>query len=128
MKFCPNFDMIGEYFIKVLQGSQFRRFRNIVIGIHEDDILAYNTSGRALLEERKIKLKREKEESQEASKLSGDYGNQVVCWEKSIKGKYINGLRMHAERAHYGLCWKKCFISYMHITHANSLASIDTYV
>ena len=70
MEFCPNFDMIGEYFIKVLQGSQFRRFRNIVIGIHDDDIPAYNASGRALLEERKLKLKKYKEESQEAAKLS----------------------------------------------------------
>ena len=35
---------------------------------------------------------------------------------------------MHAERAHYGVCRKKCFISYVHILHVNSLASIDTYV
>ena len=32
------------------------------------------------------------------------------CWEKSIKGKSINGQPMHAERAHYGVCRKKCFI------------------
>ena len=72
VEFCPTFDMIGDYFTRALQGSRFRRFRNIVIGIHEDDIPAYNTSGRALLEERKIKLKKEKEEAQEAAKLSGD--------------------------------------------------------
>ena len=50
VEFCPTFDMIGDYFTKALQGSQFRRFRNIFIGIHEDAIPAYNTSGRALLE------------------------------------------------------------------------------
>ena len=72
MESCPTFDMIGDYSTKELQGSQFRRFRNIVIGIHEDDIPAYNVSGRALLEERKIKLKKEKKEYQEAVKLSGD--------------------------------------------------------
>ena len=33
-----------------------------------------------------------------------------ICWEKYIKGKYINGLPMHADRAHYGVCRKKCFI------------------
>ena len=72
VEFCPTFDMIGGYFIKTLQGYQFRRFRNIVLGIHEDDISAYNASGRALLEELKLKLKKEKEESQEAAKISGD--------------------------------------------------------
>ena len=72
MEFCPTFDMIGDYFTKALQGSQFRRFRNIVLGTNEDYIPAYNTSRRALLEERKPKLKKEKEEAQEAAKLSGD--------------------------------------------------------
>ena len=38
-----------------------------------------------------------------------------LFWEKSIKGNYINGLPMHAERAHYGVCRKKCFISYVRI-------------
>ena len=36
VEFCPTFDIIEDYFTKSLQGSQFRRFRNIVIGIHED--------------------------------------------------------------------------------------------
>ena len=70
MEFCPTFDMIGDYFTKSLQVSQFRRFHNIVLGIHEDDISAYNASGRALLEERKRKFKKEKEEAQEDAKIS----------------------------------------------------------
>ena len=72
MELCPTFDMIRDYFTKALQGSQFRRLRNKIIGIHEDGIPSYNTSGRALLEEQELKLKKEKEEPQEASKLSGD--------------------------------------------------------
>ena len=72
MAFCPTFDMIGDYFTKALQGSQFCRFRNIVIGIHEDEIPAYKASGRALLEERNLKLKKGKEEAQEDAKLSSD--------------------------------------------------------
>ena len=63
--------MIGDDLTKALQGSQFHRFRNIVLGIHEDNITAYNASGRALLEGKKLKLKKEKEEAQEAAKLSG---------------------------------------------------------
>ena len=61
VEFCPTFDMIGDYLTKALQGSQFPRFHNIVLGIHEDDIPAYNESGRAWLEERKQKLKKDKE-------------------------------------------------------------------
>ena len=72
MELFPTLDMIGDYFTKALQGSQFHRFRNIILGIHKDDIPAYNTSGRDFLEERKLKLKKEKEESQEAVKLAGD--------------------------------------------------------
>ena len=51
-----------------------------------------------------------------------------MCWEKSNKGKSINGLLMHAERARYGVCRKKCFISYVRILYVNGLASIDTSV
>ena len=73
---CPTFDMIGDYFTKALQGSQFRQLRNIIIGIHKDIIPAYNASGGALLEKRKLKFKKEKEEAQEADKITGTYGNQ----------------------------------------------------
>ena len=64
VKFCPTFDMIRDYFTKALLGSQFRRFHNIIIGIHEDDIPSYNASGGYFLEKRELKLKKEKEESQ----------------------------------------------------------------
>ena len=72
MEFFTTLDMIGDYFTKALQVSQFRQFCNIIIGIHEDDIPSYNIPERALLEERKRKLEKEKEESQEATKLSGN--------------------------------------------------------
>ena len=58
MEFCPTLDMIRDYFTKALQGSQFHRFCNIILGIHEDDIPSYNAYRRALLEEVKIKLER----------------------------------------------------------------------
>ena len=69
VEFCPTLYMIGGYFTKLLQGSQFRRFRNIILGIHEDDIPAYNASRRSLLEGGEIKLKKQKEEDQKAAKL-----------------------------------------------------------
>ena len=55
------------------------------------------------------------------------HSNQYHCWEKSIKGKSINRLPMQAERAHYGVCRKKCFISYVRISQVNSSVSIDGY-
>ena len=47
-------------------------------------------------------------------------------WEKSINGNSINKLQIHAKRAQYGTCRKKCCISYVCILHVNSLVSIDT--
>ena len=85
VEFCPTFDMIGDYFTKALQGSQFRQFCNIVLGIHEDDIPSYNASGRALLEELKLKLKKQKEESQETSKLSGDMADKECVGRSLLK-------------------------------------------
>ena len=72
MEFCPTLDMIVDYFTKSLQGYQFCRFHNIILGIHEDDIPDYKAYGRYFLEERKLKLNKEKEEVQEAAKLSDD--------------------------------------------------------
>ena len=60
VEFCSTLDIIGDYFTKSLQGSQLCWFHNIIIGIHEDDIPAYNAYGRDLLEEKNLKLKKEK--------------------------------------------------------------------
>ena len=49
MKLCPTLDMIGGYFAEAIQVSQFFHFRNIIIGIHGDDIPAYKASGRSFL-------------------------------------------------------------------------------
>ena len=51
-----------------------------------------------------------------------------MCREKSSKGKSINGLPMHAKRAHYIMCRKNCFISYVPISHIISLVLIDISV
>ena len=64
--------MVGDYFTKAIQGSQFRRFLDIVPVIHEDYIPSYNAPGKALFEEQKINLDKEKEEVHKASKLTGE--------------------------------------------------------
>ena len=61
MEYCPTLDMIRDYFTKALQEYQFRCFRNIFLGIHEDYIFSYYVPGRAFLEEQKLKLNKEKE-------------------------------------------------------------------
>ena len=60
VEFCPSLDMIGDYFSKELKGYQFRCFHNIITGIHENDIPAYNSS-RFFFEEKKLTLNKEKE-------------------------------------------------------------------
>ena len=60
MEFFLILDIIGDYFMKALQGSQFRRFSNIIFGIHEGGIPYYNVSGIELIVERKIKPEKEK--------------------------------------------------------------------
>ena len=72
MEFCPTFDIIGDYFAEALNESQFRRFHKIIIGIHEDGIASSNASVGALLEEKKVKLDKEKEKVHEYYKLAYD--------------------------------------------------------
>ena len=37
MTYCPTDEMIGDFFTKPLQGAKFRRFRNIIMNIAEDE-------------------------------------------------------------------------------------------
>ena len=39
---CPTLEMIRDYFTKPLQGTQFRDFRNTILGIEEDNVAGYN--------------------------------------------------------------------------------------
>ena len=56
LELCITLDMIEDYLTKALQGSQFRNFCHIVLGIHEDGVPSYNASIIALLEEQNIKI------------------------------------------------------------------------
>jgi hypothetical protein len=38
VEYCPTLDMIADYFTKPLQGSQFPRFRNLILGIRKKSI------------------------------------------------------------------------------------------
>ena len=106
--------MIGYYFTKTLQGSQFCSFCNIIIDIHELKITSYNASRRALFEEQKLKQYKEKEEAQKDIILTGDWDNQGLCWDK-----LFNVLPMHAWCAKDGtprtniLCHMYVFSTYL---------------
>ena len=39
--YCPTEEMIADYFTKPLQGALFRKFRNLVLGIREEDYDQY---------------------------------------------------------------------------------------
>ena len=60
MECCLTLGMIGDYFTGALQESHICHICHIILGIDGDDISYYNTSGKALLEYRKINLDRDK--------------------------------------------------------------------
>lgn len=41
IEYCPTGDMIADFFTKPLQGSLFRKFRNLIMGVGEADVIAY---------------------------------------------------------------------------------------
>ena len=55
IEYCPTLDMIGDYFTKPLQGSLFRKFRNLMLGIEEADVTKYNTKAHEWIKEREQK-------------------------------------------------------------------------
>ena len=55
IEYCPTGNMVGDFHTKSLQGSQFCRFRDIILGIKKCDIAGYNTQARQYLKERKEK-------------------------------------------------------------------------
>lgn len=44
IEYCPTTEMIADYFSKPLGGSQFRKMRNLVLGINEKDMPDYRSS------------------------------------------------------------------------------------
>ena len=38
---CRTLEMIADFFTKPLQGKQFRKFRNMILGIHPEEWAAY---------------------------------------------------------------------------------------
>ena len=41
IEYCPTGDMIADFFTKPLQGSLFRKFRNLIMGVSEADAFEY---------------------------------------------------------------------------------------
>ena len=41
VKHCPTGEMIADYFTKPLQGSLFRKFRNMILGVDENNYDQY---------------------------------------------------------------------------------------
>jgi hypothetical protein len=59
ISYCPTGDMIGDYHTKPLQGKQFRRFRNVILGIDTDDdslVSVYNKTAKEILKKKKESL------------------------------------------------------------------------
>ena len=43
VQYCPTEEMIADYFTKPLQGSLFKKFRNLILGIAEEDFNEYKS-------------------------------------------------------------------------------------
>ena len=123
MWFYTTLDIIGDYFTKALQGYQFSHFQNIILGFHEDYIFSYIGSRRALIEELNIKLERAKEDYKKATKLTGEWVDQGVCWER-----IFNEPPMYAQWVQAGMlqtniiCCMRVFFTYIvwcQLTHLN---------
>jgi hypothetical protein len=69
VEYCPTLDMIGHYFTKPLQGNLFRKFRNTILGINEEDIPKYNANARAMLKKRSEAALLASQKSEEAALL-----------------------------------------------------------
>ena len=48
---CPTEEMIADYFTKPVQGSLFRKFRNTILGVSEDDFEQYKAKYHKTLKE-----------------------------------------------------------------------------
>ena len=65
VKYCPTLDMIADYFTKPLQGSLFRKLRDLVMGIIPADFEMYKRRYRefSIWRKQKIDEKNKREKS-----------------------------------------------------------------
>ena len=55
IEYFPTMDIIGDYFIKPLQGSLFQEFRDLILGAEEENVPMYNTKSIEWIKENKHK-------------------------------------------------------------------------
>ena len=55
VEYCPTLEMMADVMTKPLQGAQFQKFRNAVLGISADMIPEYNKKAREYLESVNLK-------------------------------------------------------------------------
>ena len=54
VEYCPNIEIIGDYSNHPLQGGLFRIFRNLILGMTEDDIISYNYKSAKSIKKNKV--------------------------------------------------------------------------
>ena len=55
VEYCPTLEMVADVMTKPLQGAQFQKLRNAVLGISADMIPEYNKRARKYLESVNLK-------------------------------------------------------------------------
>ena len=80
IKYCPTTLMLADYFTKPLQGTVFRRFRDVIMGkVH------INNSPKTLLEARNLAIISRKEKQFESANRENVNGRSVFLWRRKKK-------------------------------------------
>ena len=120
MELCLTLEMIWDYFTKEIQGSKFRWFRNIILGIHKDDIPSYHTPVRAFIKDKNIKTDKDNKRLRSLTNYQ-DTKATNECVGKSYLRNY-QWTTDARKKARSGFL----YISYAHILHVYSLVPIET--
>ena len=95
MEYCPTDEMIGDFFTKPLQGAKFRRFRNIIMNITEDENGAVNIDELMEIHYRKMEEShnRKMEESGGNLESTDNEGQSTESSQECVGDKIENGIK-----------------------------------
>ncbi len=107
IRHCPTFEMLADFFTKPLQGAQFQRFRDVILGYRHVDFLRRDTN--ASIEERVEERRIDAHDSAPArntsplGEVNGKSHASRTTWADVVKGHVVETKRK-LEVGNKGLC------------------------
>jgi hypothetical protein len=87
VEYCPTGDMIGDFFTKALQGASFRKFRDLILNVKQEDfpkyrsiMEKYDASGKADPSQECVE---ESVQTTKVNKVIHDSTRRAVTWKGS---------------------------------------------